>query len=208
MRALIASAILAAVWSLPAAALETARELAASGASQLALARVEQLQPRDSGAPSWAEWEVLRMRLLVELKLNDEALKRAAGLPGSMPQAALRQCLLEAGRAALATGQGDAARAYAARLLWQFQATPEEARAARLLVIESHLAERQGETAFRAMLRYQQDYRPLERGVAERFVEALLDLGMGEEAVNWLASLDEASPAKLMLRLKTGLATP
>jgi hypothetical protein len=140
--------------------------------------------------------------------LNDEALKRAAGLPGNMPQAALRQCLLDAGRAALARGQGDAARAYAARLLWQLQATPEEARAARLLVIESYLAERQGDTAFRAMLRYQQDYRPLERGVAERFVEALLDLGMGEEAVNWLASLDEASPAKLMLRLKTGLATP
>jgi hypothetical protein len=148
------------------------------------------------------------MRLLVGLKLNDEALTRAAGLPGNMPQAALRQCLLDAGRAALATGRGETTRTYAARLLWQLQATPEEARAARLLVIESHLAERQGDTAFRAMLRYQQDYRPLERGVAERFVEALLDLGMEREAVNWLASLDEASPARLMLRLKTGLATP
>jgi hypothetical protein len=191
-----------------ASALEAARELAASGASRLALARAEQLQPGDSGAPRWAEWEALRMRLLVGLKLNDEALKRAAGLPGNLPQAALRQCLIAAARAALATGQGDAARAYAARLLWQLQATPEEARAARLLVIESYLAERQGDTAFRAMLRYQQDYRPLERGVAERFVEALLDLGMEREAVNWLASLDEGSPPKLMLRLKTGLATP
>ena len=196
------------VYAGAASALETARELAASGASRLALARVEQLQPSDAGAPRWADWEVLRMRLLVGLKLNDEALKRAVGLPGNMPQAALRQCVLEAGRAALATGQGEAARAYAARLLWQLQATPEEARAARLLVIESHLAERQGDRAFRAMLRYQQDYRPLERGVAERFVEALLDLGMEREAVNWLASLDEASPARLMLRLKTGLATP
>jgi len=206
MRILLALICLACAGA--ASALETARELTASGASRLALARVEQLQPRDSGAPRWAEWEALRMRLLVGLKLNDEALKRAAGLPGNMPQAALRQCLLDAGRAALATGGGDAARAYAARVLWQLQATPEETRAARLLVIESHLAERQGDIAFRAMLRYQQDYRPLERGVAERFVEALLDLGMGEEAVNWLASLDEASPAKLMLRLKTGLATP
>jgi hypothetical protein len=148
------------------------------------------------------------MRLLVGLKLNDEALKRAAGLPANMPPAALRQCLLDAGRAALATGRGEAARAYTARALWQLQATPEEARAARLLVIESHLAERQGDTAYRAMLRYQQDYRPLERGVAGRFVEALLDLGMDQEAVNWLGSLDEASPARLMLRLRTGLATP
>src|SRR3990172_7823069 len=102
MRVLIVSAILAAICSQPASALETARELAASGASRLALARVEQLQPSDSGAPRWAEWEALRMRLLVGLKLNDEALKRAAGLPGNMPQTALRQCVLEAGRAALA----------------------------------------------------------------------------------------------------------
>ena len=86
-----------------ASALETARELAASGASRLALARVEQLQPRDPAAARWAEWEVLRMRLLVGLKLNEEALKRAAGLPGNMPQAELRQCLLDAARAALAT---------------------------------------------------------------------------------------------------------
>jgi hypothetical protein len=208
MRVSIVLGILAAVWSQPAAALETARELTASGASRLALARVEQLQPRDPGAARWAEWEALRMRLLVGLKLNDEALKRAAGLPANMPPAALRQCLLDAGRAALATGRGEAARAYTARVLWQLQATPEEARAARLLVIESHLAERQGDTAYRAMLRYQQDYRPLERGVAGRFVEALLDLGMDQEAVNWLGSLDEASPARLMLRLRTGLATP
>ena len=208
MRASIVLAILAAVWSQPAAALETARELIASGASRLALARVEQLQPRDPAARRWDEWEVLRMSLLVRLKFNDEVLKRAAGLPGNMPQAALRQCLLDAARAAVATGRGEAARAYAARLLWQLEATPQEARAARLLAIESYLAERQGDTAFRAMLRYQQDYRPLERGVAERFVDALLDLGMEREAVNWLASLDEASPAKLMLRLKTGLATP
>ena len=208
MRTLIASAILAAACIQPAQALETARELAASGALGLALARVEQLQPRDPAAARWAEWEVLRMSLLVRLKFNDEALKHAAGLPGNMPQAALRQCLIDAARAAVATGRGEAARAFAARLLWQLEATPEEARTARLLVIESYLAEGQGDTAFRAMLRYQQDYRPLERGVAERFVEALLDLGMGEEAVNWLASLDEASPAKLMLRLKTGLATP
>jgi len=34
-----------------ASALESARSLAASGAAQLALARVEQLQPRAAGAP-------------------------------------------------------------------------------------------------------------------------------------------------------------
>ncbi len=191
-----------------ASALETARGLAASGAPHLALARVEQLQPGDPGATRWADWESLRLDLLVGLKRNDEALKRAAVLPANLPQTALRQCLLAAARAAVGEGRGETARAYAARLLWQLDATTEEARAARLLVIESHLAERQGDTAFRAMLRFEQDYRPLERSVAERFVGRLLDLGLEKEAVNWLAALDDAGSLKLRLRLRAGLTAP
>lgn len=191
-----------------ASGLETARSLAASGAPHLALARVEQLQPRDSGAPRWAEWEALRLDLLVELKRHAEALERAAALPKELPQPQLRQSVLAATRAAVAAGQGARARALAARLLWQLEPMPEEARAARLLVIESYLAERQGETAFRAMLRFDQDYRPLERDVAERFVGALLDLGLDREAINWLAALDDAGALKLRLRLRGGLVAP
>ena len=191
-----------------AGALETARSLAESGAPRLALTRVEQLQPRDPAAPRWAEWEALRLALLVELKRDEEALKRAAALPASMPAAALRSCLLSAARAAAATGQGVQARAYAARLLWQQDAAPAEIRAARLAVIDSYLAERQGETAFRAMLRYEQDYRPLDRETADHFVGGLLDLSLNKEAVNWLASLEEGGAMKLRLQLRTGLISP
>ena len=206
MRLLLLLAIAAAACARPAAALETARNLAASDAPHLALARVELLQPRDPGAPRWADWEALRLTLLVGLKRNGEVLKRAAALPAGMPQPALRLVLQAATRAAVAEGQGATARAYASRLLWQLEPTPEEARALRLLVIESYAAERQGDAAFQAMLRFEQDYRPLERGVAERFVERLLELGMEKEAVNWLAGLDDASALKLQLRLRTGLA--
>ncbi|HUF82758.1 MAG TPA: hypothetical protein VMN03_16600, partial [Burkholderiales bacterium] len=83
-----------------ASALETARALAASGAPQLALARVEQRQPADPRAAGWAEWEALRLVLLVELERNAEALGRAAALPGGLPQPVLRRCLLAAARAA------------------------------------------------------------------------------------------------------------
>jgi len=58
------------------------------------------------------------------------------------------------------------------------------------------------------MLRFDQDYRPLGRDVAERFVERLLDLGLEREAVNWLAGLDDAGALKLRLRFRTGLVTP
>ena len=58
------------------------------------------------------------------------------------------------------------------------------------------------------MLRYQQDYKPVERDTAARFVDALLAAGMEKEAVNWFSQLDDASPLKLLVRLKTGLIAP
>jgi hypothetical protein len=128
--------------------------------------------------------------------------------PAAPPPAALREPALSAIRSALAAGQPATARAHAARLLWQLEPTPEEARAARLAVIDSHLAEKQGETAFRAMLRFGQDYRPLERATAEHFVGGLLELGLAREAVNWLAALDDSSALKLRLRLQAGLVRP
>jgi hypothetical protein len=188
-----------------AAALETARGLAASGAPHLALGRVEQLQPREPTAPRWAEWEALRLALLVDLKRNDEVLKRAAALPSSIAPALLRSCLLSVARAAVATGQGARARAYAARVLWQLEPDPAEARSTRLLVIDSYLAERAGDAAFHAMLRFEQDYRPLEPAVAGHFTGALLDLGLDKEAVNWLGSLADTSAVKLRVRLRAGL---
>jgi hypothetical protein len=208
MRELIASAVFVVLLVHPAWALETARELAASGASRLALARVEQLQPRDPGAARWGEWEALRLGLLVRLKQNEEALNRVAALPAKLPAGDLRQCLLEGARAAVAVGKGPEGRGYAARLLWQLDATPAEARAARLLTIESLVQEQQGDAAFRSMLRFEQDHRPLDRAVAERFVEALLDLGQDRQAANWLSRLEETSPQRLRLQLRTGLVTP
>jgi hypothetical protein len=191
-----------------ASALETARALAASGAPRLALARVEQVQPREVNAPRWPEWEALRITLLVAVGRNADALQRANGLPAGMPPPLLRECLLAAARAAIATGQGAVARRHAARVLWQLEPAAQETRAARLLVIESYIAERQGEPAFRAMLRFQQDYAPLDSATAGRFVEWLLTVGMEKQAVNWLASLDDAGYVKLLLRLRTGLADP
>lgn len=188
-------------------ALETARQLAASGAPRLALSHIEQAQPRDPSAPRWAEWEVLRLSLLARLNRQQDLLARAGMLPTTMPAAQLREALILAARAASAAAQGAAARHYAARLLWQLSPSASEAREIRLLVIESYVTDGKGEDAFRSMLRFDQDYRPLDRQTATRFVETLLDLGMAKEAINWLAALDDAGPVKLLLRLKAGLTT-
>jgi hypothetical protein len=203
MRALLAFVLFICTGAV--SALETARALAASGAPHLALARVEQLEPRDHTAPRWPEWETLRINLLVAIGRNAEALQRADALPASMPRPLLRQCLLAAAKAGGASDHGAAARRHAARMLWQLDPSAGEARAARLAVIDSYVADRQGDAAYLAMLRFQQDYAPLDRATAEGFVDALLALDMEKQAVNWLASLDDASSAKLMLRLKAGL---
>ena len=188
-------------------ALETARRLAASGAARLALHHIEQAQPRDPAAPRWAEWEVLRFSLLAQLGRHQDLLTRAGAMPAATPAAPLREAWILAARAAVAVAQGAVARHYAARLLWQLNLSADAAREIRLIVIDSYVADRKGDEAFRGMLRFQQDYHPLERAIATRFVEALLALGMENDAVNWLASLDDASATKLILRLKTGLVT-
>jgi tetratricopeptide (TPR) repeat protein len=115
---------------------------------------------------------------------------------------------MPAARAAIATGRAAAARRHAARLLWQGETSGDELRELRLLVIESYVADRRGDDAYRSMLRFDLDHRPVERRAATRFVVALLELGMAKEAVNWLASLDDGEPIKLMLRLQAGLVEP
>ena len=189
-------------------ALQGAQRLAADGSLRLALDVVEKSQPVDPAAARWAEWEALRCVLLARLARSRELLDRVERLPSGSAAPALRECLMPAARAAIGAGQGAAARRHAARLLWQAPASADEVREFRLLVIESHVADRHGEDAYRSMLRFDLDYRPVERRTAARFAAALLDLGMAKEAVNWLASLDDADPVKLRLRLQTGLVEP
>ncbi len=188
--------------------LDGVRRLAAAGAAQLALTRLEQIQPRDVAVPRWAEWEVLRFDLLWRLQRHSELLARASSLPAAMPATPLVECLTLAVRAAVSSAQSASARRHAARLLWRLNPPAEAVREIRLLVIESYVIENKGDAAFRSMLRFQQDYQPLERAVATRFAERLLALGMEKDAINWLAGLDDLSPVKLMLQLRTGLVSP
>jgi hypothetical protein len=187
-------------------AYESTLQLAQSGAAQLALSRVERQQPRDPAAAQWGDWEALRCRLLGRLERHKEVIERAAML--TTPSAAGAVCHAEAARSALADRQPAVARAHAARLIWQQKSAPAEIQAVRLLVIESYVMEKRGEEAYRSMLRYQQDFPPLGKATAARFVEALLGLDLDKEAVTWLPQLDEASPEKLALRARAGLASP
>ncbi len=187
---------------------EITQRFADVAAPELALARVEQLQPAAPAAARWADWEQLRCTLLARLARHQELTKRVAALPPGAPDNVVRTCLLQGARAALANSQAVTARHFLARLMWRHELPADEMRQARLLVIETYLAEDQAQDAYALMLRYQLDYKPVDRDTAARFVDALLAVGMEKEAVNWFSQLDDASPLKLLLRLKTNLMTP
>ena len=186
----------------------SARAMLSAGAVELALARVEALQPKEAGAPGWADWEGLRCDILARLNRHAALLARVQALPPEPAAPALGGCFVAAAQAAVTLNNADAARAHAARVLWQRGASPGEARSARLAVIESYVSERRGEDAFRSMLRFQQDYQPLDRAIADRFAEALLDIGLDRDALNWLGRTDQTSPALLRLQLRGATLAP
>lgn len=184
-------------------ALGVVSELARSGAAQLALQRMDVLQPPPN-TPSWREWERLRLQLLAGLGQHEAVLRRAAGWGGDAG-ADLHEA---AARTALLLGRGAVARDQAARALWAAGITEPRLRELRLLVIRGLIADRLADEAYRSMLRFQQDYRPLDAVAAALFVDGLLDLGRAADAVQWLGQLDERGATRLRLRLHGGVVTP
>lgn len=189
-------------------AFDMTQRFANAGAAQLALARVEQFAPASPTAPRWSDWEELRCALLYQTRRHADLVQRVSVLPASAPEKVARSCLLYGARSAVAAAQGAAARDFLARLIWRYEPGADELRRMRLLVIESYLADGKPQEAYALMLRYEQDYRPVDRDTAARFVDALLAAGMEKEAVTWFSPLDEASPMKLLMRLKSNLITP
>src|SRR3954469_18866152 len=79
-------------------AFEITQRFTETSAPQLALARVEQLQPAATSAPRWADWEQLRCTLLARLARHQELIKRAAALPAGVPDKVVRSCLMQGAR--------------------------------------------------------------------------------------------------------------
>jgi len=188
--------------------LDVARRIAHAGAVDLALARISQAQPRDPSAASWADWELLRLELLSRRGRDGDMLKRVVEFRNlALPERTAAQIWLLAARAAMRLGQTVQAREYYARFFLGADSAANEYRDARFAVIDSYLADRSTDDTYRSMLRFQQEFVPLRRDEAERFVSALIALGRVQEAATWLTKLDKASPSAAILRLRAGLIT-
>jgi hypothetical protein len=188
--------------------LQFAEQLYQSGAINLALGRVVRYEPRTPDAPAWYDWESLRLTLLSQLHRPADLLARIELVPTNAPRDFLQKAYGHAAWAHLERSEGEAARGYLARLLWGFPLSVADQQWARRLVIRSYLVEHKPEDAYRAMLRYQQDFAPLATEVATEFAKGLLAEGRATDAMTWLAVLDPASPVALELQLKSGLVPP
>ena len=187
---------------------QTALQLYQAGSPRLALARVERDQGPQSDQAVWYDWESLRLTLLSETLQAAEILNRVKRYSNDAPRDFLQKALGHTVWAQLELNANVAARLSLARLIWQFELNLADLKWARRLVIRSYLMDHKPTEAYRAMLRYQQDYQPLPKEVAAEFVQGLLTEEHVTEATTWLSVLDAASPTLLALRMQSGLITP
>lgn len=218
LRVLVAAFFLLGVhWSAVGQGIDTpahVRQLADTGALALALQRVDALQPRNTDAGSWFDWERLRLDLMEADAQDGSIVKRVRAYPdGVMLKPEALHLRLPAANAALRSGDPVQARLWLR--LWFASITGDAAnfdatqyRRARRLGIEASLVERNADAAYRAMLRYQQDFGPLAAEEVEGFVAGLLRLNRNSEAANWLTQLGPRSHYAALLRMRAGLMPP
>ncbi len=136
-------------------------ELARAGAPQLALRRLDVLQPGYREDPvAWMSYERERIYLLRAQGRHADLDQRLQQLPEGLSANFRRWALNEWALALLEQGQSEAARARLRGLLWNGEdALPVEQRAHwRRMIIRSYLQEDALDDARSAMIRYQQDF--------------------------------------------------
>jgi hypothetical protein len=188
---------------------EDVRALVAAGALELALERVERSQPAKSSDPGWGEWELARFDLLSRRQRHDDVLTRVQTHAADVRDPALRASLLSrAARAAVELGRFGQARHWLVQAFVNAEMGAEDYRNARRTAIDAFLGEGKSNAAYLAMLRFRQDFSPLQPAEVERFVAGLIAVDRADEAAQWMTQLPPDSPSGAMLRLRAGLITP
>jgi hypothetical protein len=180
------------------------RQLAASGAPQLALQQLQQLQP-PPGSAEWSAWEVVRLDLLREARQWAELIERIDQQQESLSPLLREQALRLQMQALLASGRAGEVLDRARRLLWQERLTAQQRRWLRQMIIESYLHQRLYSDARTALLRFLHDYGDSDHSLRILQARILLATGRAAEAERVLLSL--ASDASGEVKALTLLAS-
>lgn len=179
---------------------------ARAGAPQFALSAVEDAQAAASqDRAQWLAWEAARWDLLYQLGRWQDLLELTLSPPADISADMQRHALWRSAQALAALHRDAEARGLLARLIWQGGLAARQMREARLLLIETLFSMGRGDDAYLAVLRFQQDFSPLEKNEIERLATGLSSHGKIAEALAWLPQVKDPAVA-LLLRLHGGMA--
>jgi len=191
--------------------LQRATLLSRSGASDLALRVLNQLQPSVNDSQKWIEWEKLRFTILRQRQEWQILIDRVSKLPAELPLLQQQALMTEAVKTLIPSGQGVAARRFLRELLWRGSGDSKQISSWRRLVIRSYLEQQDGLADARiAMERYQNEYLPNDADWAYLFGRILLLSGKPQEAAAQLATMhsDEGRLLRIVARLRAGIDEP
>ncbi len=186
----LAAAVLAA--DPPDADLQRVEFLVHSGAPDLALRLMSDLQPDVSTPREWMEWERVRFAIYREQADWDALERRLTTLPLELPTHYLHTLSTQAIEALLGAGRGQPSRRYLRELLWTGSRDSRQLSHWRRLIIRSYLYTDQLHDAQTAMSRYQREFLPSDRGWSELYGRVLLQAGHPERAAAHLATVQTA----------------
>ncbi len=181
--------------------------LVKGGATELALALVNQEQTGTLPRDQWVAWERVRLSVYAAQADWDALARRVEQLPVDLPTEFTREALTRAAEARLHARDPAGARRFLRRLIWGARATGEDGELAnaRRLVIRSYLLEDKLTDALTALTRYRQDYRVRHDAWQLLHAEILMRAGQPRAAFAELAGLQ--SHESQLLRLLAGLQT-
>lgn len=194
-------------------ALQAVTALAQAGARQLALERMDRLQPDPGRDPvGWMNWEHERLYILQNEQNWRGVVSRVGHLPAGLPADFVRWARTQAAASDLKLGRGQDARRLLRALIWSpgAAADPETFALWRRMVIRSYLLDGRVNDARTALARYRQDYGA--QNGESRLLQARVALQSGhpDDAVRLLANAEshEARALDILARLRTASAAP
>ncbi|MEJ2687051.1 MAG: hypothetical protein P8124_07540, partial [Gammaproteobacteria bacterium] len=194
-------------------ALQSITAMAQAGARQLALERMDRLQPDPAQDPvGWMNWEHERIYILQGEQDWAGVVSRVRHLPQGLPADFVRWARTQAAAADLKQGHGQDARRLLRGLIWSpgGASDPETFAHWRRMVIRSYLLDGRVKDARSALARYRQDYG--EQDGESRLLQARVALlsGHPDDAATLLvkAKGHEARALELLARLRSAAVAP
>jgi hypothetical protein len=187
--------------------LELTRKLLDQGAVSISLTRIEQQQPAVADNRQWAGWQQLRLEALLKSSHHSALPPAVSQLLSRQATAHIPPALLLRTSQAILTTHPALAQQLVAATLWHQTTSSTQQRELRLVIIRSYLLQQQAMDAYKAMLRFQQDYPTHTPPHLGDWLNSLLALNAEQEALTWLPQLQDNPPLQARLQLQLGQTT-